>query len=640
MPKSHGESLPDKFSMSFEPTTIEHLGLKLYHFLPPVIGELVSNAWDADSKKVEIALPSGKITDKSEVVVRDYGRGMDAKSLQEEYLAIGRNCREAYGKDESPGGRKLMGRKGIGKLSAFGIATELELLTVRDGYAICVCLDYAQMRQWPKGKPYEPKIVHDKCGKTKAENGTEIRLRKLHRTSAIDEDHIRKGLARRFLVIDDNFAVIINGKEVSDKDRRLKDDCKNTWDVSELPGAGVVDSSQDWKVSGWIGLVEKSSQTDRGVDVFARGKAVELETMFGLKTTHIQFARAYVVGEVHADFLDEGEDNVTTGRNAVHWESAAGQKLEEWGQKALGFVFDEWLKLQKKEKEEKLVKTDDFDKWLETRTKREQAIAKKLVQAIVNDQDIEPESAKPLLNIIKTNVEYEAFRDLVDEMEENKLDAVTFLKLFEDWQIIEAREHLKLSDGRLEVMEKLSNYIDKGALEVQQIQPLFEKEGWLINPTWTSVSGQTTYTKLLRENCAEGKDILDKDRRIDILGYSVGGGLHIIELKRPEKTLGRKDLEQVESYVDWARTNILGTGEDSPKYIQGTLIVGNLSSDGAIREKMKRLAGTDIRVETYRDLLERARKVYGQVEKRLQEMAPEYTRAKRHERKKVEKKKP
>ena len=45
------DKLPPKFTMEFELTTIEHLGVKLYSFLPPVIGELVSNAWDADAEK-------------------------------------------------------------------------------------------------------------------------------------------------------------------------------------------------------------------------------------------------------------------------------------------------------------------------------------------------------------------------------------------------------------------------------------------------------------------------------------------------------------------------------------------------------------------------------------------------------------
>jgi len=629
--------LPEKFTMSFEPNTIEHLGLKLYSFLPPVIGELISNSWDADAEKVEIKLPKGEITESSEIVVRDYGAhvGMDANDLQNAYLPIGRNRRDESGSDKTKNGRPLMGRKGIGKLSALGVASQLEARTIKDGYAICIRIDYDKMKSWPQGQPYEPEIISENCGETLEPNGTEIRIKKLCRKSPIDEDSIRRGLARRFTIFDDKFKVIINGNPVTYKDRRLKEDCKKFWEVKDLPNDGIIDETEGWEIQGWIGIVEKSSQIERGVDVFARGKSIELETMFGLKTTHIQFARAYILGEIFAEFLDDKEDNIATGRNSVHWESLPGQKLEVWGQEALKFVFKEWLAIQHEEKEEKIVKTEDFDKWLSMRTPREQRVAKKLIKTIVKDPNIEPESAKPLLDIIKTNIEFQAFRELVDEIEESGAGVQTFLKLFEDWRIIEAREHLKLSDGRLEVMETLSEHIKEGALEVKHIQPLFEENGWLVNPSWGNVTGQNRYTELLRKHCIEPKELDEKDRRIDILGYSVSGTVHVVELKRPGKTLSRTDLEQIEKYVDWARTHLMGTGPDSPKYIPGLLIVGHLSKDATIQSKMVRLAGDDVRVDTYDGLLDMANRIYGEVEKRLKEIAPEYSREARRGRKKA-----
>lgn len=620
--------------MPFEPTTIEHLGLKLYVSLPPVIGELVSNAWDADAERVDVILPEERITSDSEVIVKDIGGGMNADAIQGAYLPIGRKCRDELGRDYSEKyHRPLMGRKGIGKLAAFGVATELEVRTVKDGYAICIRLNYDDMKSWPKGKDYEPKVVAERTGKTKEANGTKIHLRRLLRTRPIAKEWIIRELARRFTVIDDNFKVFVNGEEIGPEHRRLREFCKVSWDVTELPLGSVIDKEAGFEVSGWMGLVEKSSQVDRGVDIFAHGKAVELETMFGLKTTHIQFARAYVVGEVHADFLDGTEDQISTGRNAAHWESIVGQKLQEWGSKSLKWVFNKWLELQRKEKEEKIIRIEDFGKWLNTRTNREQKIAKKLIKTIVEDQNIEPESAGPLLQVIKTNIEFQAFQELVDEMEESGINVQTLLKLFYDWRIIEAREHLKLSDGRLDVMEKLSEYIDKGALEVKQIQPLFEENGWLVNPSWGNVTGQTTYTKLLRKHCKEPQNLGDKNRRIDILGYEVGGAVHVVELKRPEKTLYRSDLEQIERYVDWARSKFIGTGPDAPKYVTGLLIVGNQSSDQTIKDKQIRLAGSDIRVDTFRDLYHRADKIYGEVERRLKGLAPEYSREARRARK-------
>lgn len=49
-----------------------------------------------------------------------------------------------------------------------------------------------------------------------------------------------------------------------------------------------------------------------------------------------------------------------------------------------------------------------------------------------------------------------------------------------------------------------------GPREVQQMQPLFEKNPWLIDNAWTEVNGQSTYTKLLREHCKEPKNLEEK----------------------------------------------------------------------------------------------------------------------------------
>ena len=627
-----------KFTMPFEATTIENLGLKLYSYLPRAMAELVSNAWDAEAERVDTTLPKGEITANSEVVVRDYGSGMDANTIQKYYLPIGKNPREDRGDETKNKHRPIMGRKGLGKLSGFGIADIIQMRSIKKGYAICIRLDYNKMKSWPSGKPYEPELIKELTGETSEKDGTEIKILNLKRKTPIDSGLVIKELARRFIVIsdklksNDKFGVFVNGIKITKKDRRLKESCKKAWNAGELPNKNVIDAAKDWKVSGWIGIVPKSSQIERGVDIFARGKVVEIETMFGLKTTHIQFARAYVVGEIKAEFLDKIEDNISTARDSVIWETEAGQKLAEWGQEALKYVFEQWLETQRKEKEEEIIKTCDFEKWLSTRTLREQRIANKLVKIIASDKDIEPESAKPMLEVIKANVEFQAFQELVDEVEEKGSNVKTLLKLFEDWRIIEAREHLKLYDGRLEIMKQFSDLISQNALEVKQMQPLFEKNGWLIDPSWGEVTGQNRYTKLLRENCKEPQKLEEKDRRIDILGYKTSGIVHVVEIKRPPKVLSWVDLDQIERYVRWARAHIQGTGKSSPLHITGILIVGKLSGKKEVQDKMRQLVGDDIRVDTYDDLLEAAEQIYGEVEKRLKLTAPEYSKEAREKR--------
>ena len=46
----------NELKMTFTPNTIEHLGVRMYSTLPPVIAELIANSQDADASRVDIFL--------------------------------------------------------------------------------------------------------------------------------------------------------------------------------------------------------------------------------------------------------------------------------------------------------------------------------------------------------------------------------------------------------------------------------------------------------------------------------------------------------------------------------------------------------------------------------------------------------
>ena len=93
----------DPFRMEFDVYTIKHLGLQMYSTLPPVIGELVANGWDANATKVEITIPETPIGEQtSEIVISDDGIGMSDKEIREKYLIVGRDRREDEQSDETP----------------------------------------------------------------------------------------------------------------------------------------------------------------------------------------------------------------------------------------------------------------------------------------------------------------------------------------------------------------------------------------------------------------------------------------------------------------------------------------------------------------------------------------------------------
>lgn len=46
----------DFLVLKFEPSTIEHLGVKMYSHIPPALAELVANSYDACAKNVHTKL--------------------------------------------------------------------------------------------------------------------------------------------------------------------------------------------------------------------------------------------------------------------------------------------------------------------------------------------------------------------------------------------------------------------------------------------------------------------------------------------------------------------------------------------------------------------------------------------------------
>src|ERR1700675_1623944 len=100
------------FTFAISLSVLNHLGRSLYRSFATVMGEAISNAWDADAKKVEIFIDK----DASSFLIRDDGVGMTGDDFQNKFLKIGYSKRKA-GQKLSAAGRPFVGRKGIGKLA-------------------------------------------------------------------------------------------------------------------------------------------------------------------------------------------------------------------------------------------------------------------------------------------------------------------------------------------------------------------------------------------------------------------------------------------------------------------------------------------------------------------------------------------
>lgn len=210
------------YEMKFDVGTIKHLGLQMYSTLPPVIGELVANAWDANATRVEITIPEGPLSRTATVTIADNGIGMSDADIRTKYIITGRDRRSDDQSDRTPPPlrRRVMGRKGIGKFSSFGIAEEIEIESIKDGETSHFTMHYRTMLDRASSRTIAFPAL-EPTGDIQVGSRFTLRSFIKFQTRSVPIGALRRGLARRFSIIgaNNNFEVIINGRPISPEER-------------------------------------------------------------------------------------------------------------------------------------------------------------------------------------------------------------------------------------------------------------------------------------------------------------------------------------------------------------------------------------------------------------------------------------
>lgn len=609
------------FEMDFDISTIKHLGLQMYSTLPPVIGELIANAWDANAKRVEIAIPEAAIRDDdTEIVISDDGLGMSDSDIRDKYLIVGRDRREAESCEASPSPfcRKIMGRKGIGKFSAFGIAREIEIESIRNGDHSRFIMDYDKMLEAANDRraSFEPLPPTDQVL-----TGTRIALRKLtkFRTRGVAVDALRRGLARRFSVIaaKTDFEVVVNARTITVEER----DLRRLLDV-DMAGRQFlwsydheeIEPETGWKVSGWIGALKGTTRSgdrvDRGVSVMARGKLVQEPFWFKAEVGQ-QFALSYLVGELHAEFVDADDDTIGTSRNTLVWDAEPNQRLMEWGQKQMKKIAREWAERRRRDQERRLEDSEHYRQFKHRAAERADRRAFKLADRLIRETirrnpTAEAKAVAPVIDMAVDFVEFDSFSEIAqDLLASDWSDIGRLIDLFREWEVVEAMEMARVTKGRIETIRALDGLLATNALEVPTLHQFLKKFPWVIDPRWTLVEDEVSYSKLLREKYPDSAELPERDRRIDFLCVSEGTNLVVVEIKRPQARASERALDQIEQYVNFSRTLIHGASDREVGYVNvvGYLLCGDVVDSAMVRERMANLERSQIYVRRYGDLL-------------------------------------
>ena len=605
--------------MKFDMNTIKHLGVMLYSTLPPVLAELVANSWDADATEVQVILNDE--TEK-EIIIKDNGTGMSFDEINNGFLLIGRNRRLTLFDMSEKRGRPVIGRKGVGKLAVFGIADTIIINTVKNNIENEFIMKFSEIEKVKGENEYIPKIsILNK--KNKKKDGTTITLKDIKRKTKFKPEEISIALAKAFSIFtkkeeEENkkfyVEILHNGKSIPmTNDLKFKNyNFEFIWNFPEdFFNADInFDYVKEKGINGKIfsNLTPLKGKTN-GLVLFARGKVVQENSFFGNRANDL--AHSYLTGYLNVDFIDQedGKDLISTDRNSLIWESEELVELEEILNKIIKYVANDWKKRRAEKKKEDLEEKigTPIENWLNELPINEQSLAKKITDALLNNNSLDVEKTASFFSHIKDVFSFESFKDFATKLDKiGVLEDENAIKLLEDWQFIEAKEMAKIAEGRIKTIEQFEKYINENVSENKVMQKFLEEFPWILDPRMVKFDREVTYSKLLKEKFDEAK-LEESNRRLDFLCCNNSGVVHVIELKRPRIKITTQEITQAMDYESFLSTKF----PNDIKEIKVILISDNFNCDRTAQSMIDSFQKDGkLEVKSYSDLLIQARKYH------------------------------
>lgn len=601
--------------MEFDPNTIEDLGIRMYSTLPPVIAELIANSYDADASDVEVFVYDN--TENKRIIIKDNGNGMTFEEINTRFLKIGRKRRKEESSQKSDSGKRfVIGRKGLGKLSFFGIAAKAKISTVKNGFRNIFIMDIDKILD-SKGRNYQPEIV-EKDIKTGEVAGTSVELFSMTRKTPFSPKDLALSLSRGFEIFDEeDFDVFIIHN----------DDLKNRNKITNFLKYENLEKELEWnfprsdfqfnyefanQITGKIISVKHGETVPsemRGIALFSRKKLVNKHDFYEAIASSVGYS--YLTGWLSIDFIENfSKDVISTNRQSLNWELEETEDLKAFLQEAIKKVHNEQRKHRKLAKEQKVKKATgvDFEEWLNTLPLHERKLARKLIDSVMQNEEISDEKAGELAKFIKDSFQFEAFKELANDIDAADIQQTDrVIELFKEWRIIEAREMYKIAKVRIETIQKFEEHVNSNAKEVPVLHNFLKEFSWILDPRIMNFEDEKTFSKLLKEHFPEDK-LSVEERRIDFLCLNFTDTYFIIELKRPHAVISEKELDQCLRY----RAFLIRHLENKfGKNVTCYLIGGRIANSDMALEKAATYAETHrVYFKPYRSLLEQAKKYH------------------------------
>ena len=373
------EQEKEPFSFNISLSVLNHLGRDLYRNFITVLGEAITNSWDAEAENVWIEIDK----DGKYFSIKDDGIGMDETDFRNKFLNVGYSKRKT-GESLSPNkNRPYIGRKGIGKLALLSCAQRIHIASkTSDTSYIGGIIDNRELdkkiQDDSNSENYPLELLDESIFDTlkkRHKHGTIIYFENTNEGINNNIETLRRLIAMhfRFSLIDPSFSISVNGEEVNFND--LKELSKNTqflWTINKFndPFLDTLNLKERLDISvnnndikGFITSVEKPSNLNifgarerTGIDVFVNGRLRETNILKHAPVFNTRHIASYLYGQIHLDILDDAnsdnnEDIFTTSREGIKLDSKMFQEfLETIETEILHSISIQWNKWRIKEK--------------------------------------------------------------------------------------------------------------------------------------------------------------------------------------------------------------------------------------------------------------------------------------------------
>ena len=168
-----------------------------------------------------------------------------------------------------------------------------------------------------------------------------------------------------------------------------------------------------------------------------------------------------MVGEIHADFLDDDEDLISTGRRSVVWEREPAASLRSWLNDSIRYVCKEWAKKRESEGLKVVQALPSYKERIAKLPAPERKLVDKFLTSVVKAGTTDADALERITDFAASNVEYQAFLAFVETLE--KADVAKpeeIVRFFEEWEVLDATDMIRLVEGRVEAINKFQELVE------------------------------------------------------------------------------------------------------------------------------------------------------------------------------------